>query len=141
MPYGVDMALAEPEAEPWVPRDTFGARLALIRQWLGGWNVKKTAELCEIDDQSWRNWESKPDATPRDYEGVCRKIAEHTGCDLTWLKAGGPTRSRCCCISPQVVTGSTACAECGGLLVRVLPGARFPELPFPTERAPLAAVQ
>ena len=81
------MALAE-AGEPWVPADTFAARLALIRQHLGGWNVKKAAELCGIDDGSWRNWEAGR-GKPRDYENVCRKIADATGCDRKWLQAGG----------------------------------------------------
>jgi hypothetical protein len=74
--------------EAWVPADTFAARLALVRQHLGGWNVKKAATYCGIDDQSWRNWEAGKGA-PRDYEGTCRRIAERTGCDLRWLMAGG----------------------------------------------------
>lgn len=86
--YCVGMALAE-VAEPWVPRDTFAARLALVRQWLGGWNVKRAATLCEIDDQSWRNWEAGA-SRPRDYETICARIADRTGCDLRWLMAGGP---------------------------------------------------
>lgn len=85
----------------WVPADTFGARLALVRQWLGGWNVKKAAELCELDDQSWRNWEAGK--SPRDYEIVCAKIARATGCDRTWLMAGGElSRSRCFAQEAQV---------------------------------------
>lgn len=87
------MALAELGTE-WVPADDFAARLALVRQALGGWNVKKTAELCDIDDQSWRNWEAGK-GKPRDYEAVCRKIANATGCELRWLLAGGPLRSKC----------------------------------------------
>lgn len=81
------MALAEASPQ-WVPQDTFGARLALIRQRMGGWNVKRTAEFCGLDDQSWRNWEGG--TPPRDYEAVCAKISAATGCDLRWLKAGGP---------------------------------------------------
>lgn len=91
------MAAVEPlypeDDAPWVPVDTFGARLALIRQKLGGWNVKKTAQFCGLDDQTWRNWEAG--TSPRDYEDVCRLIAKAVGCSEAWLKAGGPLRSRC----------------------------------------------
>lgn len=87
------MALAD-VGEPWVPSDTFAARLALIRQHLGGWNVKKAADYCGIDDQSWRNWEAGK-GHPRDYEHVCRKIAEATGCDRKWLAAGGTLIMTC----------------------------------------------
>lgn len=88
------MSLAASISDDWVPRDTFGARLALVRQTLGGWNVKRAADACGVDDQSWRNWEAGK-GTPRDYEMVCRKIADATGCDYRWLMAGGPLRSRC----------------------------------------------
>lgn len=84
------MAVAEALPEPWVPGDTFGARLALIRQRMGGWNVKRIAEFCGLDDQSWRNWERGDTNGPRDYEGTCKKIAVATGCDLRWLMSGGP---------------------------------------------------
>jgi hypothetical protein len=73
----------------WIPEDTFGARLALIRQQLGGWNVKRTADLCGLDDQKWRNWEAGRNR-PRDYPLVCRQIAERTGADYAWLMMGGP---------------------------------------------------
>lgn len=82
------MALAA-VTDPWVPADTFGARLAQIRQHLGGWNVKRTAELCGIDDQTWRNWERGP-SKPRDFEAICKQIADATGCNLDWLMRGGP---------------------------------------------------
>ena len=76
----------------WVPVDTFGARLALIRQRMQ-WNVKEAAEACGLVDQSWRNWEDG--MSPRKVHDVARQIAERTGCDYTWLVAGGPLRSRC----------------------------------------------
>jgi hypothetical protein len=71
-----------------VPKDTFGARLAIVRQALGGWNVKKAAELCGLDDQTWRNWEAGKNP-PRDMEGVCRSIAKATGFSYEWLMVGG----------------------------------------------------
>ena len=78
--------------EEWIPEDTFGARLALIRQHLGGWNVARTAELCGLDDQRWRNWEAGR-SRPRDYPLVCRQIAARTGVSFIWVLAGGPLRS------------------------------------------------
>jgi hypothetical protein len=71
------------------PVDTFGARLALMRQAQGGWNIKRAADFCGIDDQAWRNWESGR-SLPRDYERVCRRIAARLGFDLVWVMAGGP---------------------------------------------------
>ena len=78
--------------EEWVPVDTFGARLALIRQ-AKGWNVKEAADACGLNDQSWRNWEAGGGVQKMDR--VARKIAEATGVNYVWLLAGGPIRSRC----------------------------------------------
>jgi hypothetical protein len=75
-----------------VPKDTFGARLAIVRQTLGGWNVKRAAQHCGIDDQTWRNWEAGKNP-PRDMEGVCRQIAKATGINYRWLMIGGPLSS------------------------------------------------
>lgn len=82
------MALAEDSKEGWVPTDTFGARLALVRQHLGGWNVTRAADLCGISDQNWARWEKGGDC--RGYTRICRKIADATGCNLDWLMKGGP---------------------------------------------------
>jgi transcriptional regulator with XRE-family HTH domain len=77
-----------------VPEDTFGARLAIVRQVMGGWNVKRTADFCGIDDQRWRNWENGR-STPRDLIAVCRQIAEACQVNYPWLIGGGALRSRC----------------------------------------------
>src|SRR5687768_8225624 len=74
------------EDTPWVPDDsTFGARLALVR-WRLGWNVKEAADICGINDQSWRNWEGG--GHPRDYIATCEKIATTTNCSMMWLVGG-----------------------------------------------------
>lgn len=85
--------------KPWVPSDTFGTRLAMLRQALGGWNVKRAATACKLDPQSWRNWEAGHGC--RNMESVARQIADATGCDYTWLMAGGPLRSRCFSLVPM----------------------------------------
>jgi transcriptional regulator with XRE-family HTH domain len=82
-----------PKHDP-VPLDSFGARLAIIRQYRGGWNVKRTADVCGLDDQRWRNWEAGTHR-PQDYPSVCRQIAEALGISYEWLMLGGPLRSRC----------------------------------------------
>jgi DNA-binding XRE family transcriptional regulator len=79
------MALTETTPTPWVPEDSFGARLAQIRQTLG-WNVKIAAETCGLNDQSWRNWEDGKRC--RDLLDVAAKIANATGCDRQWLLMG-----------------------------------------------------
>lgn len=76
-----------------LPLETFGTRLAIVRQYLGGWNVKRTASACGIDDQTWRNWEAGRNL-PHDLEGVCRRISEALGIDYVWLMVGGPLRTR-----------------------------------------------
>src|SRR4051812_23987339 len=80
------LGTATPEAPaPWIPDDnTFGARLALIRQRLGWGNVKEAAIACGLPPESWRTWE-RDNVNPRNYPNVCRQIAERTGCDLAWL--------------------------------------------------------
>lgn len=76
--------------EPWVPEDTFGSRLALVRQAMK-WNVKEAAEACGLNDQSWRNWEEGK--RPRDLLDVAHKIAEATLINEAWIVMGGATRT------------------------------------------------
>jgi transcriptional regulator with XRE-family HTH domain len=92
------MALAEhttTDDTGWVPVDTFGARLILIRQRFH-WNVSEAAAHCGIGRSSWDNWEKGKPCS--DMENVARQIADATGCSYTWLMAGGNLgnlRSRC----------------------------------------------
>jgi transcriptional regulator with XRE-family HTH domain len=71
---------------PWIPQDTFGARLALIRQRLG-WNVSQAAAHTGQIQSSWKRWEQG--RRPREYVETCRAIADATGCDFQWLLLGG----------------------------------------------------
>ncbi len=70
----------------WVPEESFGGRLALIRQRYG-WNVKKAAETCNIPVESWRRWE-RDHRLPRGYVDVCQTIASATGASYDWLLDG-----------------------------------------------------
>lgn len=80
------MALPEiTPTDPWIPQDTFGGRLAQIRQELR-WNVKHAAEACGLNDQSWRNWEAG--GLPRDLVATAKTIAQVTGCNERWLVLG-----------------------------------------------------
>ena len=109
MPYCVDMAVplaAQRTSEDGVPKDTFGARLAVVRQTLGGWNVKRTALHCGLDDQTWRNWEAGKNP-PRDMEAVCRQIAKATGISYQWLMIGGPLSSSAYNPTMEVLAGET----------------------------------
>jgi hypothetical protein len=71
------------------PTDTFGARLAVMRQAKGAWNIKRAAEFCGIDDGAWRNWESGR-SLPRDYLRICHVIADRLGFEFEWVALGGP---------------------------------------------------
>jgi hypothetical protein len=76
----------------WVPSDeTFGARLALVRQHMGWGNTREAAVACGLPVESWRGWE-RDNRLPRDYATVCRKIADRTGVNLVWLM--GADRAR-----------------------------------------------
>lgn len=72
-------------SHPWRPADTFGSRLAWIRQELH-WNVKQAADACGLPDQSWRNWEDG--RSPRSMSDVVQAIAAATGVDRDWLMWG-----------------------------------------------------
>jgi|SRR2546423_3648057 len=72
----------------WIPTDdTFGARLALVRQKMGWGNVKEAALACGLPPESWRTWE-RDNVTPRRVVQIARRIAERTGADYGWLLDG-----------------------------------------------------
>ena len=72
----------------WVPTDdTFGARLALIRQRMKWGNVKEAAVACGLPPESWRTWE-RDGVAPRRVVEIAGLIAERTGCDYVWLLTG-----------------------------------------------------
>lgn len=84
-------AQASVEVPTWIPSDeTFGARLALIRQKMGWGNVKKAAEECGLPVQSWRTWE-RDGVVPHRQVTIAMTIATRTGCDYLWL-VHGPER-------------------------------------------------
>lgn len=69
----------------WVPTDTFGARLALVRQHMR-WNVRQAAEECGLSHANWRKWEHG--VNPQKIHDAARRISDRTGCSYTWLLAG-----------------------------------------------------
>jgi hypothetical protein len=79
----------------WKPDDQrFGARLALVRQYMGWGNVKEAALACRQPPESWRTWE-RDNVRPRDIVRISREISAATGCDYYWLLDGstGPGNS------------------------------------------------
>lgn len=99
--------MAEVKTHDPIPLDTFGARLAIVRQYLGGWNVTRAANACGIDDQTWRNWEAGRNP-PRDYPRICQIISDSLGIDYTWLMVGGSLRSRCASLARTWATTAMA---------------------------------
>lgn len=69
------------------PPDTFAVRLAIVRAACGGWNIKRAAEECGVDPESWRMWEKG--RKPQNREAICRAIEARTGYAYDWLMAGG----------------------------------------------------
>lgn len=87
-------------------RDSFGARLALVRQRMGWGNVKEAALACGIPPQSWRTWE-RDNVQPRDFMGAVQRVVERTGCDEAWLAGVG--------VPAGVIETPTFCSEVKGL--------------------------
>lgn len=78
----------EPAPAGWVPdAQTFGARLALVRQRMGWGNVKEAAVACGISVDSWRNWE-RDGRQPRNIVSIVRQISSVTGANYYWLLDG-----------------------------------------------------
>lgn len=75
------------EEGPVIPRDSFGARLLLVRHHFS-LSQAEAAERCGLDDGSWSNWERG--SSPRDKEVVVRKISNALGVDRDWLMWGTP---------------------------------------------------
>jgi hypothetical protein len=75
-------------ARGWTADDsTFGARLALVRQYKKWGNVREAAIACGVPPESWRTWE-RDHVLPRKYAEVCQRISDATGADRDWLLRG-----------------------------------------------------
>lgn len=80
----------EAQAQGWIGTDdTFGARLALIRQRMG-WNIAEAARECGLGTENWRLWE-QAGRTPSKLVTIAMAIATRSGCDYLWL-VHGPQR-------------------------------------------------
>jgi hypothetical protein len=74
-----------------IPEDTFGARLAIVRQKMQ-WNISEAAEACGLKAATWTLWEHEVNL-PRNLYGVCSAIADASGFSYDWLLRGGPLAS------------------------------------------------
>jgi transcriptional regulator with XRE-family HTH domain len=71
----------------WVPEDTFGTRLVILRRQLG-LSVEEMAERCGQKAATWSTWERG--AAPRSMASVVAAISLATGVSRDWLMWGGP---------------------------------------------------
>jgi transcriptional regulator with XRE-family HTH domain len=96
----------EAQAQGWIGTDdTFGARLALIRQRMG-WNIAEAARECGLGTENWRLWE-QAGRTPSKLVTIAMAIATRSGCDYLWLvhgpQRGGAVRTTSCGLGPRVI--------------------------------------
>jgi transcriptional regulator with XRE-family HTH domain len=81
---------AQADETGWIATDdSFGARLALVRQRMG-WNIAQAARECGLGTENWRLWE-QAGRTPSRLTTIAMAIATKTGCDFLWL-VHGPDR-------------------------------------------------
>lgn len=70
----------------WVPKDTFGGRLILLRHALGALTIQEAAEMCGQKTATWSTWERG--SRPRKMDEVVQEISDATGVDRDWLMWG-----------------------------------------------------
>jgi hypothetical protein len=78
-------------ATTWVPLDTFGTRLILLRRHLQV-SVDEISPKCGQSPHTWATWERG--ATPRNMATVVAAISASVGVDRDWLMWGGPLSER-----------------------------------------------
>lgn len=69
----------------WVPTDTFGTRLVLVRRELG-LTVKEAADRCGLHYATWSTWENG--RNPANMAAVVRAITRGLGVSREWLMWG-----------------------------------------------------
>jgi transcriptional regulator with XRE-family HTH domain len=74
--------------DAWVPEDTFGMRLRILRFDLDV-SVDDICEQTGIRPPTWGKWE-RGESEPRGLPRVVARIVEATGVDREWLLWGGP---------------------------------------------------
>lgn len=84
------MALTDQEA--WIPVETFGDRLRMLRKHLD-LTTDEIGVRCTIPGPTWSSWENG--AKPRRMDERVEQISEALGVDRAWLMWGVRTGSRC----------------------------------------------
>ncbi len=77
----------DPAETPQIPRNTFAARLVLLRHELG-LTVDEVSTQCGVASATWSTWEHG--TKPRDMAETCTKISDATGYSRDWLAFGTP---------------------------------------------------
>ena len=72
--------------ESWVPENTFGLRLRMVRIVLG-LSVEEISERCGVAPATWSKWERG--SQPRGLVRTVEAIVEQTGVNRDWLMFGG----------------------------------------------------
>jgi transcriptional regulator with XRE-family HTH domain len=80
--------VAQRETGRVIPRDTFRARLMLVRLHAGDLTIREAAAKCGLNYGSWANWEKG--VKPRDRVETAEAISDALGVDRDWLLFGGP---------------------------------------------------
>lgn len=80
--------MTDMSAQPhWVPTDTFGGRLILLRHQLG-LTIEEAAERTGQKPATWSTWERG--SMPRSMAAIVAAISLATGVSREWLMWGGP---------------------------------------------------
>lgn len=136
--------------QAWIPNDeTFGARLALIRQKMGWGNVAEAALACGLPANSWRNWE-RDNRNPRNIVEIAEAVSNRTGADFDWLlrgqrvpgRAGRQSTGESLVVAgqPRSKRRGQVTTQPSGPLTRVAPSPGFPRtVRIPRSRAHIAA--
>lgn len=72
--------------EPWVPTESFGDRLVLVRRHVGNISTEEAAARAGLKAPTWNTWENG--ASPRNMAEVVAKIHDAFGVDRDWLMWG-----------------------------------------------------
>lgn len=79
------MADVAVEIKPWVPEDSFGSRLVLVRRELD-LTTEEAAKRCGLKAPTWNTWENG--ARPRGMNDVVEAIHKGLGVSRAWLMWG-----------------------------------------------------